>query len=686
MNEPRISVVMATYNRRQLLINTLKTIEYYNSKRNIEVIVVDDASDKEESITNIPKLFKIPVIIIPIKLKDKNWTCECVPFNIGFGFITGDIVIIQNPENLHVGDIVGYAMNNIRNGIFLSFALYSMNQADTDNLYKNAIAKGLYSNAEIKKVIGKFVGKLDKWTDGDTCWYNHSVFQPAGHHLISAITRNDLEDLNGFDERYSQGFAYTDFDLRERMKRKGMITRIIDDPFAIHQRHKLSDYVKMKKEFQRNGEIFTNITLKEKNYRSPNNSFYSPREVQKKSPVEKIVKCPISKSSESVNFLDLGEVPLVNNLCNTREQSLACEKFPLAIQLFKKSRLTCLTDIVNKDELFLTYTYQSGVNKPFLDHCLEMYDYLHEGIGFEKGNTVIDIGGNDGSLLLKFRERNPDLKYINIDASQSFIEINKQAGIEYINKFFDENFEFPEGADFIISTNVFQHTFPIRSFVKGVYKILKDNGIWCLEFPYLLTTLLNDNYDQIYHEHVYYYLLQNIVELLSQEGLKVLNVSFFDIHSGTLRVISVKESDPRIPDYSINSFLNLEKLLTDEYYIQWGERTHIKIKKFKEFIEDLYNKKAKIACFGAAAKGCVFLNTCNLDYKKLMYIIDDTPFKQGKFVPGTGLEIVSREVLKKDKIDYMIILAHNFKDYIIQSLKGQYKGKFVIMFPSIKII
>jgi hypothetical protein len=401
------------------------------------------------------------------------------------------------------------------------------------------------------------------------------------------------------------------------------------------------------------------------------------------------IVCPITNSSESIKFADIGKVPLVNNLCATREESMNIMRYPLAVQLFTESRLACLTQIVDKEKLFLNYLYQSGINKPFLKHCAEMYVYIEQfDFLFEPGSTVIDIGGNDGSLIKEFRKINSKPHYVNIDASETFIDMNVNAGIDYRHAWFDENFIIDGGADVILSTNVFQHTIDIRSFVKGVKRNLKKNGVWCLEFPYLLTTMFYDNYDQIYHEHIYYYLLRNIVDLLAQEGLKVVNVSFHDIHSGTLRVLSVHDNNPRKSDYSIKTFLSLEKDLSDEYYTLWGERMVMKIQKFKQFIEDLYYEGKRIACFGAAAKGCVFLNSCGLDYNKLLFIVDDTPFKQGKFVPGTGLEVVSREVLDTTDIDYMIILAHNFKDYIINSLRGQYKykGNFIIMFPDIKII
>ena len=280
---------MANYNRRQLLINTLRTIEYYNKSRDIEVIIVDDNSDKSESVLDLPGEFKIPVIIIPITKQEKRWMCCCMPFNIGFSYVTGDIIIIQNPENLHVGDIVGYAMRKLCNNVFFSFALYSMNQKDSDYLYKNAIKKGIFDGESIKRVIGTFVGKKEMWRDGDSCWYNHSIYNPAGNHLISAITRYDLEDLHGFDERYGPGFAYDDIEFKIRIQRKRMIIKIVDEPFAIHQRHALAAYSKNREEFNRNCEILSNMTQKETFYRAPSNLFYTPSHGPKK----KAKICPV---------------------------------------------------------------------------------------------------------------------------------------------------------------------------------------------------------------------------------------------------------------------------------------------------------------------------------------------------------------------------------------------------------
>ena len=398
----------------------------------------------------------------------------------------------------------------------------------------------------------------------------------------------------------------------------------------------------------------------------------------------KITHCPISGSSRGIEYLNLGNIPLVNNLCETRESSLDVERFPLAVQLFPESQLTTLTEVVDKDRLFLHYLYRSGVNTPYLEHCAQMYEYLTDFIKIQTNDYVVDIGGNDGSLLKEFRKKNAKVNFANVDCSLSFREMNEEAGINYINEYFGETTALPHKANLITSTNVFQHTEPIRSFVKGIYNNLANDGIWLLEFPYLLTTLLNDNYDQIYHEHVYYFCLRNILDIADQEGLKVVNVSYHDMHAGTLRVLSMKKSSNVKSDITVPSFLNLEKTLTEEYCIRWGKRTREKIDEFKMYIMDLVSKKKRIAGFGAAAKGCVFLNSVGIDDSMIEVVIDDTPYKQGKYVPGTGIQVAPRDYLTSNKIDYILILAHNFKDYIIDSLKGQYEGEYIVMFPEIK--
>lgn len=271
----KVSIVMAYYNRYKLLMHTLKSIEHYNIDRDIEVIIIDDNSVPAESLKGIQKKFKIKIFVIEITKEEKKWSCCCVPYNIGFSFVSGDLVIIQNPENIHNGDIIGHALKNIKDNTYLAYGCYSLDSEGTQKLHKVMLSENFDQEA-IKKSISPLVGLKKEWKDGQTCWYNHSKYNAGCHHFCTAIMKSDLESLSGFDERYSRGFAFDDVEFVARIKKKGMNICMVDDPFVIHQFHKVSDYKGNNEGFERNRIIYSDYTLKESFYKAPVNNFYHP--------------------------------------------------------------------------------------------------------------------------------------------------------------------------------------------------------------------------------------------------------------------------------------------------------------------------------------------------------------------------------------------------------------------------
>ena len=204
-------------------------------------------------------------------------------------------------------------------------------------------------------------------------------------------------------------------------------------------------------------------------------------------------------------LLDLGYQPLVNNLCKDRESSLNAQMYPLKA-VYNKDLLINLDTEISPNTLYKEYLYRTGINVPYIKHCEKMFDTIKH----LKSDVIIDIGGNDGTLLKTFKrmfnkqKNNSQKRFINVDASSSFSEANESEGIEFINEFFNENIQLPK-ANIITSTNVFQHTKDIESFLKGIVKFL--DGVWVLEFPYTLKTLDTLQFDQFYHEHYYYWLV-----------------------------------------------------------------------------------------------------------------------------------------------------------------------------------
>ena len=372
-------------------------------------------------------------------------------------------------------------------------------------------------------------------------------------------------------------------------------------------------------------------------------------------------------------IIDLGNIPLVNNLFNTAEESVNAKRFPLRI-MQEDNLIMKLDTEIDSDEMFSNYLYRSSVNLPYVEHCKKMWRSIEK----YKPKNIVDIGGNDGALLKAFQETaGYNLNLINVDASSSFIKENEKFGIKYYNKYWGD-FLLENKVDLIVSTNVFQHNPNYRRFLDGISKNL--DGRWILEFPYFLETVKTNQFDQIYHEHVYYWLVTPLLKLFKEYGLKIIDISEQSIHGGSLRIVSSNRQEDKENQDVINNYLKLE---SEFDFDKWALDIENKIKSDKEFINNL---KGSIAVFGAAAKGCVYLNCLEVQ-DKISYMVDDTLEKQNKYSPGSKLKIMNREFLIKNQPDYLIILAHNFKDYIAKSLrKDGYNGQILIMLPTIQII
>ena len=398
--------------------------------------------------------------------------------------------------------------------------------------------------------------------------------------------------------------------------------------------------------------------------------------------------CPITNQTDKTTYLDLGLMPLVNNLNSTKEESLDCPRFPLKINLFHDSRLSVLSHIIDPNILFQNYVYKSGTSQPYIEHCREMFDYISKFVEIKKLDTFIDIGGNDGTLLFEFWKRSTTpIFVVNVDPSTNLTDSCRLKNIHAITSRWNSDSAkiatMEQKAKVITSTNVFQHTEDIRDFVVSIRNSLADDGVWCLEFPYWKKDLETHQYDQTYHEHIYYYLVTPLNTLFNQEGLKIIDISEHPIHGGTLRLI-IKKDDTGIIDSKVIDYMRDEIRFDLDYYMDWSNKIQRHMFQCERFIYVKKSQGYKIAGFGAAAKGCIFLNSCRLDHEIIDYVVDDTDLKQGKFIPGTGIEIVSRERLIQNPPDYILILAHNFADYIMKSLRPIYKGRFLVMFPTVQ--
>jgi GT2 family glycosyltransferase len=246
----KISIVMAYYNRRSQLLKTLESIRYFG---NPEIIIVDDAST--ERIDDIEG-----INLVRIEPKDKWWiNGGSVQYNIGFAHATGDVIIIQNPECIHCGDILNYVMELTLCNYF-SFAAYSLDyHLEYTNYHLEALRRQVYSEPQRCQVAHHG-------------WYNHSIHRPEALHFCCAIKRKDLKRIGGFDERFANGIGFDDNDLVRRIRKAGIKISIIDDPFVIHQKHQRTDYGNIWTKRMMNESLY--VSLKDGPFKAPNNKYY----------------------------------------------------------------------------------------------------------------------------------------------------------------------------------------------------------------------------------------------------------------------------------------------------------------------------------------------------------------------------------------------------------------------------
>jgi len=215
-----VSVVMAYYNRREQFKKTLASIKHYGDP---EIIVVDDGST--ERIDDLEGFD-----LVRIEPSQKWWiNGGATQFNIGFSYAQGDIIIMQNPECIHVGNILD-KVQELTPGNMFSFGCYSLDHHLSYETYNaEYLRQHIYSMPQRIQVA--HIG-----------WYNHSIHRPVAYHFCNAILREDLEKIGGFDERFAKGIGFDDDDLVRRIRKAGINITIIDDPFVIHQKHHRTDY------------------------------------------------------------------------------------------------------------------------------------------------------------------------------------------------------------------------------------------------------------------------------------------------------------------------------------------------------------------------------------------------------------------------------------------------------------
>lgn len=411
----------------------------------------------------------------------------------------------------------------------------------------------------------------------------------------------------------------------------------------------------------------------------------------KKGTFEHRETCRLCRGDDLTLFLDLGLIPLAGDYLLKEE--LGKEKYyPLRVYFCQNCFCVQLIDVVSSDHIFRNYRYLSSISlsSHFEDFAYEMQKRFLRASAF-----VVEIGSNDGVLLAKLQKYG--VKVLGVDPALNVARIAQAKGIETLPDFFTEKkaLEIMKKygqADAIFANNVLAHIDDMHDVAKGVSHLLKPSGIFVFEAHYVLDLIEKLQYDFMYPgEHLIYYSLLSLIPFWEKYDFSIFDVKRIPIHSGSIRVYMQKKKKLRRATKYVNELILQEeafRLNTIYPFMAFASKVYKHRKKLLAFITNLKRKNKKIVGYGAAGRGNTLLNLCGITPSILDYVVDESPERYGRFIPGVHIPIVKPEIFRKDNPDYALLLAWSYKDTILKKEKEFLKRgeKFIIPLPIIQIV
>ena len=362
--------------------------------------------------------------------------------------------------------------------------------------------------------------------------------------------------------------------------------------------------------------------------------------------------------------VSLGYQPLANNLLKKIDDE--CELYPLELNYCSNCHNCQLSVSVDPKKMFSNYLYTSSTSSSFRKHFEDAANkYSKEFKLSPKKSYIIDIGSNDGVALKPFKDMGFK-KILGVEPAKNLAKLANKNKIKTVNCFLDEKNlkRIKKNADIILASNVFAHSDKLKEMATCMLKLLKNKGTIILEVQYLLNTLKDLTFDNIYHEHYNYWSLTSLVRFFKQFNAKIIRVEKINTHGGSLRVYIKKDKNSKI-DKSVKSLLaEEEKFGLKKYstYKKFAEKIYTIQKNVKKNIQKLKSNSKKLVGYGSPAKATTSLNFFGVS-SEIDFIVEDNKLKHGKFIPGVKIPIVSKEKIT-DKNNTILVLAWNFYEDI----------------------
>jgi len=393
--------------------------------------------------------------------------------------------------------------------------------------------------------------------------------------------------------------------------------------------------------------------------------------------------------------LDLGETPLANAYVRAEDLDRAEPHYPLRLLLCAQCGLVQLEAAASPEAIFGSYQYFSSYSCTLLRHSRLFAECVVERLGLTTGDLVVEVASNDGYLLQYFQAAGLDV--LGIEPAGNVACVALERGIPTISRFFGaevacELVRAGRAPRLVVANNVVAHVPDLNDFLSGLAALLAGGATLSLEFHHLLRLVEGGQFDTIYHEHFQYFSLASLTTALERHGLHVVDVEELTTQGGSLRVYARRAGPgPAAPGPRVCAVLAREaaaRLADPGTYRALAQRADQQRAALRSFLVDVKRSGRTVVGFGAAAKGNTLLNCCGIHADLVDYVVDSSPHKQGLFLPGSHIPIVSPEMVARTRPDYLVILPWNLRAEAMAQMADirSWGGRFVVPGPQLEVL
>ena len=404
--------------------------------------------------------------------------------------------------------------------------------------------------------------------------------------------------------------------------------------------------------------------------------------------------CRLCAAPLTRTFLDLGAMPLANAFLRPEQLAQPEPRYPLHARICERCLLVQIDAVVGREEIFADYAYFSSYSSSWVEHARRFAEGAVPRFGLNEKSLVLEIASNDGYLLKHFLALG--IPGRGIEPARNVAAAAEAAGVPTEVCFLGRDTGTALrarglAADLLVANNVLAHVPDLHDFAAGLAALLKPTGTLSIEFPHLLRLIEEVQFDTIYHEHFCYFSLAPVERLLGEHGLKVFDIEPLATHGGSLRVLAAPAASGRTEGPGLAAVRAAERVAgLDRLASYAGFEPKVKAvcAELTSFLETARRDGKKTVAYGAAAKGNTLLNACLLGPEQIAFAVDASAYKQGRYTPGSHLEIRPPEAVAAARPDYLLILPWNLRDELVAKLAfiRDWGGRFVLPIPHLQVL